>query len=370
MKSKVYFASMHASIRRNTISKIRELLEKVGLADKITEKDLTAIKIHFGEKGNTSYIRPVLLRPIVELVKEAGGKPFLTDSNTLYIGSRGNAYDHLVTAIENGFDYSVVGAPLIIADGLRGNTKEDVQVDLKHSKEVHLGAEMVHSDALIGVSHFKCHELTGFGGTLKNLGMGAACREGKLYMHTTVAPFVNEETCTSCGDCTHHCAAHAISLTGEAETAKIDSEKCTGCGECLLVCGAGCIKINWNESVPVVQEKIVEYTRGVIKGKEHKSIFLNFITQVSPACDCYGYNDAPIVPDIGIVASDDPVAIDQASADLVNSAIGFKDTALKSGHERGGDKFRGVYDYVNWEIQLEYAQFIGLGSREYELVKI
>jgi len=356
-------------MRQNTLAKISELMERVGLNGKIDKKDLVAIKIHFGEKGNTSYVRPVFVRPVVDYVKSAGGKPFVTDANTLYIGTRGNAYDHSVTAIENGFAYSVVGAPIVIADGLKGNTKSTIPVDMKHTKEAYIGTEIANADALISIAHFKCHELTGFGGTIKNLGMGAACREGKLFMHTTVAPYIDSETCISCGYCTDRCASNAINMQ-EGEAAKINPETCVGCGECILVCKEGSIKINWNESVPVVQEKIVEYTHAVLKGKKDKSVYINFITQVSPACDCYGYNDAPIVPDIGIVASTDPVAIDQASADLVNQEAGFADSALKSGHDKGGDKFRGVYDYINWEDQLKYAEETGLGSRDYELITV
>jgi uncharacterized Fe-S center protein len=369
MKSKVYFASMRAALGCNTIDKIKELLARAGLSTKMAHKDLVAIKIHFGEKGNTSYVRPVLVRQIVERVKAAGGKPFLTDANTLYVGTRGNAYDHTVTAIENGFDYAVAGAPIVIADGLKGNTRSAIKIGMKHTKEAYIGSEIANADAIVGVAHFKCHELTGFGGALKNIGMGAACREGKLWMHSTVSPFVDSETCLQCGDCVDHCAVSAITLSADGP-AVIDPKQCTGCGECILVCRASCIKINWNEDIPTVQEKIVEYTHAVLKGKEKKALYINFITQVSPACDCYGYNDAPIVPDIGIVASDDPVAIDQASADLVNRELGFKDSALKSGHEKGGDKFKGVYDYINWEIQLDYAEKTGLGSRDYELVEV
>ena len=293
----------------------------------------------------------------------------MTDANTLYAGSRGNACDHITTALENGFDYTVVGAPLVIADGLRGNTKNAVELNLKHAREAHIGSEIVKSDAIISISHFKCHELTGFGGTLKNLGMGSACREGKLYMHSTVSPYVDEGSCTSCEECVLHCSAGAISVSKD-NPAVINPEKCIGCGECILVCSTGSIKIKWNEDIPTLQEKMTEYAYAVLKGKENRSLFLNFITQVSPACDCYGFNDAPIVPDIGIVASTDPVAIDQASVDLVNNEIGLKNSGLKSGYQKGEDKFKGVYNYVDWEVQLDYAQSIGLGSRDYKLVTI
>ncbi len=368
MKSPVYFADLRATPSKNLLSKVKDLLDAVGLADKIKQDALVAVKLHFGEAGNTAYIRPVFIRQIVDRIKESGGKPFVTDANTLYVGSRSNSVDHLTTAIQNGFTYAVVGAPLVIADGLRGGDETAVKVDLKRYKKVYIASEIVRADAIVSAAHFKGHELSGFGGTIKNLGMGCGSRKGKLAQHSSVFPKVAAKKCEGCEDCMAHCAQKAISLF--EEKARIDMEKCVGCGECIIICPNQAIQIQWNQAIPVFLENIVEYTAGVLKGKENAAMFLNFITDVSPACDCYGHSDAPIVPDIGIVASNDPVALDQASADLVNQARGQKDSALTKNFEPGEDKFRGIYPKIDWEIQLDYAQEIGLGTRDYELVGI
>ena len=368
MKASVYFADLRTTHTENLIDKVGRLLNKVGLADKIADKALTAVKLHFGETGNLAYVRPVYIRKIVDAVVQAGGKPFLTDANTLYVGTRSDSVNHLITAIRNGFDYAVVGAPLLIADGLRGGTEVPIAVDLKRYKTVYIGSEIVRADVLVSVAHFKGHELSGFGGAIKNVGMGCASRKGKLAQHSTVSPKIDRRRCEGCGDCVGRCAQHAILLI--EDKAKIDPEKCVGCGECILICPKGAIKIRWNQQIPVFLENMVEYTVGVLKGKEGKATFLNFITDVSPACDCFGHNDTPIVGDIGILASDDPVAIDQASVDLVNKAPGRPDSALTRNLAPGEDKFRALYPKVDWEIQLDYGQKVGLGTREYDLIEI
>ncbi len=368
MESQVFFADLRSDVRENMTAKLSRLLEQVSISSIITDKELVAVKLHFGEKGNTAFIRPIFLRDIVQKVLACGGKPFLTDANTLYRGERGDAVSHLRLAIEHGFSFATVGAPIIIADGLRGNSCQRIKIAGKHFSEVFIGSEIVQADVIISAAHFKCHELTGFGGTLKNLGMGCASRQGKLSQHSNVAPKVKRRDCTSCGRCIAWCPVEAISFM--KEKAKIDREKCIGCAECIMVCPQGAIQIKWNETIENFQEKMIEYALGALKGKEKKSIFLNFITDVSPACDCYGHTDRAIVPDIGIVASHDPVAIDQASADLVNAEQGIESTALKHNHARGADKFRDIYPQVDWEIQLNYAALLGLGKREYELITI
>ncbi len=368
MKSKVYFIDLRATPKENLVSKLGRLVDITGLSETIKERELVAVKLHFGELGNTAFIRPLFIRKIVESIKGIGGFPFLTDANTLYAGTRSDSPRHLTTAIQNGFAYSVIEAPLIIADGLRGKSETAVTVNQKRFKRVYIGTDIVEADALISVAHFKGHELSGFGGTIKNLGMGCASRKGKLAQHSTVAPKVIEKKCVGCGDCISHCSQNALALIDEK--AVLDSKKCIGCGECILVCPNEAIQIQWDQAIPVFLENMVEYTMGVLKGKEDKTLFLNFITNVSPACDCYGYNDAPIVRDIGIVASKDPVAIDQASVDLVNSEQALPDSCLKTNMASGEDKFRGVYPNVDWTIQLDYAENLGLGSRNYELEKI
>jgi uncharacterized protein len=368
MAAIVYFTDMRAGHRENLFDKIGRLLQNCGIGDRIAPADLVAVKIHFGERGNHTFIRPIFVRRIVDEIRKSGGKPFLTDSSTLYPGERKEAVSALSCAVENGFAYAVVGAPLIMCDGLRGHTAVDVQVNGELLETVSIGAEIAEADALIAVSHFKCHEISGFGGTLKNLGMGCSSREGKLQQHSNVAPKVAEKFCTGCGLCLKSCVHDAIAII--EGKAVIDSGKCAGCGRCITGCQQKAINVQWNESAPLVMKKMVEFAKGALQGKESKTIFVNFITQVSPACDCYGHADAPIVNDIGICASTDPVALDQACADLVNAAPGNLNTALQSGHEPGGDKFRGVHPDIDWEVQLEHGEKIGLGLRKYELVRV
>jgi uncharacterized Fe-S center protein len=377
MKSSVFFSDLKVESGKTLLDKLDILLDRADLKGKIGEKDLVAIKLHFGEKGNTAYVRPIFLRRVVDRVKQYKGKPFLTDTNTLYGGTRSEAVSHLTTALENGFTESGVNAPILIADGLRGNSAVKIRIDKPIFKTVSVAREIYMADGLITVTHFKGHELSGFGGALKNLGMGCASREGKLSQHSNISPRVNAKACKGCKACLGWCAQEAISLQlpqSEVETkhsiAFIDPKKCVGCGECILTCPSGAIQIQWNESVPIFQKKMVEHAYGAIQKKKSKTLYLNFLTQVSPACDCYGYSDTPIVNDIGILSSEDPVAIDQASVDLVNGQEGNRSSKLTGAWERGEDKFRAIYPQVDWTVQLAYAEEIGLGTREYELIKI
>lgn len=388
MRSTVYFADLRATTKESFVDKIGRLADTAGLSDCLKKRDLVAVKLHFGELGNTAFIRPVFLGKIVDHIRRGGALPFLTDANTLYAGTRSNAPAHLTTAIRNGFAYPVVDAPLVIADGLRGKSETSIKIGQKRFDTVFIGSEIAEADALISVAHFKGHELSGFGGTIKNLGMGCASRKGKLAQHSSVSPQVKEKKCVGCGDCVAHCSQSALALVerGPAapaakssrsaargrsrKKAMIDAKRCIGCGECILICPNGAIDIAWNQSIPIFLENMVEYTLGVLKGKSKKALFLNFITDVSPACDCYSHNDAPIVSDIGVVASRDPVAIDQASVDLVNLEPALADCCLKTNRKAGEDKFSGLYPKVDWKIQLEYAQQLGLGRRDYRIQNI
>ncbi len=364
MPSNVYYADMRASHRQNLLAKLGILLDRIELEKKVKPRDLVAIKVHFGEKGNTSFIRPVFFRVIVDRVKELGGKPFLTDANTLYVGTRSDSISHLTTAMENGFSYASVGAPIIIADGLRGQSYREVEINGNLLKTVAVGEDIAEADVFISVAHFKGHELSGFGGSIKNTGMGCASRKGKLQQHSSLSPKVNGKSCVGCGDCVKNCAQHAISMKNKKSY--IDVDKCVGCGECILICPEQAIQIQWSEPPENFQKKMVEYTKGVLAGKEKKSAFINFLTQVSPACDCYGHCDAPIVADVGITASSDIVALDQASVDLVNKAHPLAGSCV--GPDCGQDKFRAVYPKIDWTVQLRYAEEMGLGSREYTLL--
>ena len=366
--AKVFFSDMRTGQKENLFDKIARLLTLAGLPQSVSDGDLTAVKIHFGEKGNHAYLRPVFARRVVEEIKKLGALPFLTDSSTLYPGQRKEAVSALTCAIENGFGYACVSAPLVISDGLRGVTETEVAVDGELLKKAYIGTEIIEADSIVAMTHFKCHELTGFGGALKNIGMGCASRKGKLVQHSTVAPKVTQKSCIGCGICPKSCAHGAIVITDGK--AFIYPQKCAGCSRCITVCPVKAISIQWNEAADMVMRKMAEYAKGALTGKEGKAIYINFITQVSPACDCYGHADAPIVNDIGICAATDPVAIDQACADLVNGARGNEGSALQTGHEPGGDKFRGCWPQIPWEVQLEHGEKIGLGSRKYELVRV
>ncbi|MGE5453646.1 MAG: DUF362 domain-containing protein, partial [Methylocystaceae bacterium] len=310
------------------------------------------------------------IRRVVDWVKGQGGKPFLTDANTLYRGTRSDAVDHLQTAMLNGFDYTVIGAPIIIADGLTGKDYIKVEVNGKHFKEVNIGSAAIHADAMMVISHFKGHELTGFGGALKNLGMGLGSRSGKQQMHSDVLPRIKEDKCRSCQRCQVWCPAEAIAMVGdEKPKASINSELCWGCGECAVTCVYDAIGISWKTTPEAVQEKMVEYAWGAVKDKAGKVGYINLVTDVSPECDCYGFNDLAVIPNVGILASLDPVAIDQASCDLVNSMPVVPGSMLE-GLAAGQDIFKAIHPGVNWEPQVIHGEQIGMGSRAYELIAL
>jgi len=379
MTREVFFIDLRVRNEQGLLEKITGLLERAGIERIIRKNRLTAVKIHFGERGNTAFIRPLLVRPVLDAVKKAGGKPFLTDASTLYVGTRGNAVDHLTTAFMNGFAFSVLDAPLIIADGIDGRDEVAVPMKLKHTREAFIASGIARADSLISLAHFKLHEMSGFGGAIKNVGMGSASRRGKMAQHSEVCPRLAPEKCIGCGVCRDQCAHGAISLVPRPteiprpmpeakKVARIDEERCVGCAGCIHACPQGALGIDWASDLPRFMERMVDYTAATLKGKEKRSLFLNFLTQISPACDCYPYADAPIVGDIGILASMDPVAIDQASMDLVNAQPPLQSSCLKDSPHAHHDKVRAVYPNIDWEHQLRYAEEIGLGTRSYELI--
>jgi len=345
--STVYFTDMSTTPGMSLLQKLKLLVDRTGISEVVKKDDLVAIKIHFGEYGNMAYIRPNYVRVLTDRVKELGGKPFLTDANTLYKGSRSNAIDHLVQ--------EVTGAPLVIADGLRGSDEVEVPIDGQYVKNAKIGSAIALSNVVIAVTHFKGHEQTGFGGTLKNLGMGSASRSGKLEQHSTSKPVVVTDNCTACGMCERHCPTGAVKVVkGEngKRYALIDYDACIGCGECVAMCDYGAMTPQWNASSDLLSMKIAEYSKAVLKDK--RGLFISFITNVSPDCDCWSINRPPVAPDIGIAASTDPVALDQACIDLVIKTV-------------GKDPFHEVHPEVSWKAQLEHGEKIGLGSRKYEL---
>lgn len=366
MASDVFFAGAGTGYEKSLVKKTEDLFERAKFGELIEKGDLVAVKVHFGERGNTAFLSPVFVRAVVKKIKACGGKPFLTDANTLYVGSRSNAVDHLRLAAEHGFGLETVGAPLVIADGLTGRDYAEIKTGGRHFKTVKIGAAVHHADALIVLTHFKGHGMTGFGGALKNVGMGLGCRSAKQMMHSDVRPQIDLSKCTGCGRCALWCPGGAISVADKK--ASIDLEKCTGCGECRVSCREQAVSIDWEGRPDVVQEKIVEYVKGILQGKKDKSELMNFVINVTPDCDCWEFSGKAIVPDIGVLASLDPVAIDQASVDLINQADGIKNTALSD--PSSPDKFKTLYPNVDWSVQLRYAEHIGVGKRKYRLIKI
>ncbi len=366
--SDVYFVKIGEDRNEDNLpKKVRKLFDKAGFASLIDENDHTAIKLHFGEPGNTTYIRPVLVRQVVDKVIESGGKPFLTDANTLYVGERSNAIDHLNAAYKHGFLPAVVNAPVIIADGLTGRDFVEVEINLKNLKTVKYGTVAHYADVLGVISHFKGHLAAGIGGTLKNIGMGLGSRAGKQIMHSDIKPEPDHKKCIGCGNCIKWCPASAITLV--ESKAIIDHEKCIGCAECVISCPTKAISVRWDASSLSLQEKIAEYVYGILKGKKDKCFFFNFVMDITPDCDCVPWSGVPIVPDIGVLASTDPVAIDQASADLVNQKRANAGSRAEAAAEPGQDKIKAVHD-IDWAHILEYGEEIGLGERKYELKTI
>ena len=364
-KAVVWFAPMRSVKKVSLVKRAGDLLDRAGLADVVAKDDLVAVKLHFGEEGNTGFVQPVFLREVVARIKAQGGKPFLTDANTLYRGQRANSVDHLECAIHNGFSYATVDAPLVIADGLDGREAGDVAIEgFRHFESVRIGSAVLHADALIAVTHVKGHEATGFGGAIKNVGMGLGCRSAKQRMHADFTPDVVPEKCTACARCVKWCPVSAIAI-GDDRVAKIDYETCYGCGECVASCPYGAIGICWKTTPEALQEKIVEHVAGAVSGKQGKVVYLSFVTNVSPDCDCWNFSDAPVVADIGVLASTDIVAIDQASYDLVVAANGLpggRGENLSS----GADKFASITG-VDGTIAMRYAEEMRLGTRDYEL---
>lgn len=355
MKPNVYFNSLENKKFKTPLDKIKNLLEKCDVKNCFHKNEIIAIKIHFGELGNTAFIRPIYLRPVIEILKSINAKPFLTDTNTLYIGMRSNSVDHLHNAYLNGFNYSTLQTPVIIADGLRGENSVEYEVDLPLLKRVKLASDIIHSDGMICISHFKAHEISGFGGAIKNLSMGCASRGGKLDMHSDTRPFVKENICNSCKRCITNCQVSAIEMRGKAF---IKQEICIGCSRCVSVCPVKAIDINWDSSSEFVQKKMAEYAFGTIKALNNKIIYINILMSIVDACDCYPGNSAPLIKDIGFLASTDPVAIDKASYDLVIQS------------NNGEDPFKKVYPSINSLIHLTYAESIKCGSMDYNLIKI
>ena len=370
--SKVYFTNLRAKNGDNLLTKLQRLIKTAGIADIDFEDKYVAIKMHFGEPGNLAFLRPNYAKAVADVVKELGGKPFLTDCNTLYVGGRKNALDHLDSANLNGFNTITTGCQILIADGLKGTDEALVPVEGgTYVKEAKIGRAIMDADVVISLNHFKGHEATGFGGALKNLGMGCGSRAGKMEMHSAGKPHVDQDLCVGCQMCAKICAHDALSFKDKKAT--IDHDKCVGCGRCIGVCPKDAILAASDESNDILNCKIAEYTKAVIDGRPNFHISL--VIDVSPYCDCHGENDAAIVPNVGMFASFDPVALDVACADAVNAQPVIANSKLGdcSEEERAcqhHDHFHSIFPETNWESAIEHGVKIGIGNKEYELITV
>ncbi len=366
-KSKVYFTDMHATMNENLLQKLRRLLYRAGIDQIDFEKKFAAIKIHFGEPGNLAYLRPNYARVVADVVRELHGIPFLTDCNTLYVGGRKNAIDHLNSAYANGFSPLSTGCQILIADGLKGTDETLVPVeDGEYVKEAKIGHAIMDADVIISLNHFKLHESTGIGGALKNIGMGCGSRAGKMEMHSAGKPHVDQELCVGCGACRKNCAHDAISIT--YRKASIDHAKCVGCGRCIGACPRDAVLPASDESNDILDKKIAEYCCAVLR--DRPQFHISLVIDVSPNCDCHAENDIPIVPNVGMFASFDPVALDVACAHAVNSQPAVPGSLLEKQGDPCHDYFTDVHPTTSWTVTMEHAVKMGLGSSEYELIKI
>ena len=352
MPSKVFFLPASEKEGHEVLAeKTKRIFGALKLTDSINKDSFVGIKIHFGEKENTGFVKPLWLKHLIDVLKKRKAKIFLTDTNTLYLGNRSNSVEHLQLAAQHGFSLEALGVPVILADGLIGREFGEVDVNLRHVKSAKIASTFFHTDVLVCISHFTGHILSGFGATIKNLGMGCASRAGKLEQHSDVHPWVKGKVCTNCSVCLEYCPADAIEqMDGHV---RIIEEKCIGCGECLVVCHFGAVKMRWDGDTLRVQEKMAEYAFAVLKSLKNRAGFINYLVKITKDCDCMSQNGKVIAADLGILASLDPVAVDKASVDLLLEA-------------NNKDFLREAID-VDWSVQLRHGEKIGLGSMEYEI---
>lgn len=374
-KSKVYFTDFRTKAFGDGLqTKLKKLIKKAGIGQIDMEGKFVAIKLHFGELGNISYLRPNYAKAVADVVKELGGKPFLTDCNTMYPGSRKNALEHLECAWENGFTPLTVGCPILIGDGLKGT--DDIEVPViggEYVEKAKIGRAVMDADVFISLTHFKGHEMTGFGGTIKNIGMGCGSRAGKKEQHSSGKPYIKENLCRGCKKCQKECANNGLVFLDESKKMTVDQANCVGCGRCLGACNFDAIAFHNDNANEVLNCKMAEYTKAVVDGRPQFHISL--VVDVSPNCDCHGENDAPILPNLGMFASFDPLALDQACVDACLAATPLPNSQLAE--HLADPNFHDHHDHFcnsapesEWKTCLSHAEKIGLGNSEYTLITI
>ena len=374
-KAKVYFTDFRTIANGDGLpTKLKKLIRKAGIGEIDMEGKFVAIKMHFGEMGNVSFLRPNYSKAVADVVRELGGRPFLADCNTLYPGSRKNALEHLACAWENGFSPLSTGCPILIADGLKGT--DDVLVPVEggeYVKEAKIGRAVMDADIFISLNHFKGHESTGFGGAIKNIGMGCGSRAGKAEQHNSGTPVVDEDACRGCRLCAKQCANDGLEFNETTRKMRVNADNCLGCGRCVGACNFDAIAFREENAVEMLNRRMAEYAKAVVTGRPQFHISL--VMDISPNCDCHCENDAPILPDIGMFASFDPVALDQACADACLKQEPMPHSQLWDNMRRANffdwnDHFRNSTPASEWRSCLEHAEKIGLGTREYEIVNL
>ncbi len=355
MRSQVYFTpcSLSDPLKRRA-SIIAGLYKAAGFSQVLPSEGLVAVKTHFGEGACAGFIKPEMIREVVSLVSAQGCDPFVTDTNTLYRRRRHNSVEHLALAREHGFTHSALGCPVLIADGLRGNNSEEIEIDGVHFKRAPIAGDIARADGMVVCSHLTGHMVSGWGATIKNLAMGCAPRRGKLMQHASMKPFIDAKVCIACGRCAEHCPEDAITIP---DRAVIDESKCIGCGECITACPTFAVKFSWKTDSALMQEKMAEFALAAVKAVRGRAVYFNFLLYVTANCDCDDTAQKPVSPDIGIMASTDPVALDAASIALFSQKIGTELRELS--HPR-------LYGLA----QLAHAEKIGLGSTQYEIVEV
>ncbi len=334
---------------------LKELFIKAGFDKIIFKNDLTAIKVHFGEEGNSTFIKAPYITPIVDMVKKQSAKAFVTDSNVLYKSQRDNAVDHILLAHKHGFSLETIGAPIVIADGTNGANEKEITINAPLNKTVSIASEFINANSLMVVTHVTGHLCTGLGATIKNLGMGMSSRKGKLRQHSVSKPNISKKYCTSCGTCLEWCPEDAIEL--QSDGAWINKNTCIGCGECIAVCRDSAVKFNWDSPTENIQKQIAEHALGIVSQKKNKMGYYTFLINMTRDCDCLAHSGKLLMPDIGVLVGSDPVAIDKAVLDIT-TGVTKQNIATMS------------YPAIDPMVQLEYGQKIGLGSLKYKLIEV
>ncbi len=373
-RSKVYFTDMRTAIGDGLPSKLKRLIKAAGIGNIDMDGKFVAVKMHFGELGNISFLRPNYAKAVVDVIKELGGKPFLTDCNTMYPGSRKNALEHLECAWENGFSPLSTGCPILIGDGLKGT--DDVLVPVKggeYVKEAKIGRAIMDADVFISLSHFKGHEMTGFGGAVKNIGMGCGSRAGKTEQHSDGKPVIYEEKCRGCKRCARECANNGLIFNAETKKMTVNYDGCVGCGRCLGACAFDAIDFACDTAAVDLNRKMAEYAKAVVDGRP--CFHVSLVIEISPNCDCHSENDSPILPNVGMFASFDPIALDRACVDACLKQTPLPNTQLTDNMSKPDfcdkhDHFTNSTPESNWQTCLEHGEKIGLGTNSYELITV